>query len=79
MMQDVGMFYTNALQIPSRLYPALIWGLAWQLAIKYKPDPELIAMFESQYERSFEIGTIEDKENVKIKISGGSSYTDGEY
>jgi hypothetical protein len=78
MMQDVGMFYTNALQIPARLYSALVWGLAWQLAIKYKPDPQLIAMFKAEYEQAFEIGTVEDKESVTIKISGGASYTDGE-
>jgi hypothetical protein len=76
MMQDVGVFYTNALQIPSRLYPALVWGLTWQLALKYKP--EAAAMMKAEYEQSFEIATVEDKETVSIKIYGNSGFIEGE-
>lgn len=77
MMQDTGMFYTNALQIPARLYPALVWGLSWQLALKYKP--EAAAMFKSEYEQSFEIATVEDKESVPITIRPDDNYMRGDY
>lgn len=77
MMQDVGIFYTNAIQIPARLYPALIWGLCWQLAIKYKPEDA--QMFKAEYELSFTIATVEDKEETPIRITGSNGYVEGGY
>ncbi len=66
MIEDVGVFYTNAVQIPSRFYPALVWGLTWMLAIKYKP--EAAEMFHAEYEKSFSIASEEDTENAVIRI-----------
>ncbi len=74
MMQDAGVFYTNSLQIPSRFYPALIWGLTWQLSIKYKP--EMAQMFKAEYEQSFELAMVEDKEEVVIRLVGENNYLD---
>lgn len=76
MIEDTGMFYTDTIKIPSRLYPALIWGLCWQLALKYRP--EAASMFKTEYEQSFEIATVEDKEETVIKICGDNSYI-GDY
>lgn len=67
MIQDVGL-YTNSLEIPARLYPSLVWGLTWQLALKFKP--EMAEMLESKYERSFASATTEDSEDVNISIKG---------
>lgn len=67
MMQDAGL-YTNALEIPARLYPALIWGLSWQLALKF--NPQMADMMEAKYQQSFSSATIEDSENVDLTIGG---------
>jgi hypothetical protein len=67
MMQDVGL-YTNTIEIPPRFYPALVWGLSWNLALKYKPD--IAAMLKSEYEQSFNIATSEDSEGTNISIRG---------
>jgi hypothetical protein len=69
MIQDVGSagaVYTNNLEIPARFYPALVWGLSWMLAIKYKP--EIAQMFQAEYDRSFSIATGEDTEGNTIRI-----------
>jgi len=69
MIQDVGSVgavYTNNLQIPARFYPALVWGLSWMLAIKYKE--EKAPMLQAEYERSFQLATDEDTERDTIRI-----------
>jgi hypothetical protein len=72
MIQDAGAFYTNALQIPSRFYPALIWGLSYQLALKY--NPQVAAAFKGEYEQSFNLATVSDSESVNISIRGDEDY-----
>jgi hypothetical protein len=69
MIQDVGSVgavYTNNLEIPARFYPALVWGLSWMLAIKYKA--EKAPMLQAEYERSFQLATDEDTERDTIRI-----------
>jgi hypothetical protein len=72
MIQDVGSVgavYTNNLEIPSRFYPALVWGLSWMLAIKYKQDnPERAQVFQVEYERSFNLAAEEDTEKTTMTI-----------
>lgn len=65
MMQDAGL-YTNSLDIPARLYPALVSGLAWQLALKF--NPQLSEPMNAQYQLDFAMATTEDSENVSIYI-----------
>jgi len=74
MIQDSGGFYSYGLEIPSRFYPALIWGLSYQLALKF--NPQSAAMLKSEYEESFNIATKEDSESVNISIYGDTSYGD---
>lgn len=76
MIQDTGAFYTKALQIPSRFYPALISGLTYQLALKY--NPQQAGQFKGEYEQSFQLATKEDSESTPISIRGGYYY-DGVY
>jgi len=72
MMQDAGS-YTDSLDIPSTFYPALVWGLSWQLALKY--NPQLTEMLKNEYEQAFSIATNEDTENVPIHLGiDDSSY-----
>ncbi len=73
MIQDTGSLYTNAVQIPARFYPALIWRLAWELAIKF--SPERVQLLAQQADKSFESATIEDSETTSLNILGDvSSY-----
>lgn len=67
MIEDAGN-YTNTLDIPARFYPALINGLSWKLALKF--NPQVAAVFQAEYEKSFNIATIEDSENTAISIRG---------
>ena len=72
MIEDVGTLYMNAVQVPSRFYPALIWGLSWQLALKF--NPQQAGMLKAEYEQSFAIATKEDSESVPMRISGEENY-----
>jgi hypothetical protein len=68
MMQDVGAYF-ETIDVPAKLYPALIWGLTWQLALKFKP--EMAEMLEGKYEQAFRIATTEDSEDVPLTIKRG--------
>jgi hypothetical protein len=65
-MQDAGGFY-NIADIPSRMLPALTWGLTWLLAIKY--NPPLAEQMKNEYEQAFSIATANDSENVNLSIN----------
>jgi len=65
--QDIGNLYTNTIDIPAHFYPALVWGLSFHLAIKFKP--ELMETFSSDYERAFERASVEDTEDVDLTIN----------
>lgn len=69
MIQDTGQLYVNGVQVPSRFYPALIWRLAWELAIKF--NPEKAQMLGMQADMSFEVAAKEDSEMTPLNI-----YTD---
>ncbi len=71
MIEDAGKLYTNSVQIPARFYPALIWRLAWELAIKF--SPERAQMLAIQADIAFESATIEDSESVPLKVYGDES------
>ena len=64
-MQDVGL-YTNTLDIPPDFYPALVAGLTYYLAIKYKPDSAQERLAE--YEQAFNLATVQDTESVPLTI-----------
>ncbi len=67
MLQDVTTL-TDTLEIPAKMYPALIWGLTYYLALKF--NSSLAEMAESKYEKAFYDATKEDTENVVISIKG---------
>jgi len=67
MLQDVGTV-TNTLELPSRFYEALIWGLAHRMACKYAPDKNNYA---KQYEEeTLSIAMRDDTERTPISIYG---------
>jgi hypothetical protein len=65
-MQDAGGFY-NIADIPSRMLPALTWGLTWMLAIKY--NPPVAEQMKNEYEQAFSIATANDSENINLSIN----------
>lgn len=65
MMQDVGQF-TNSLQIPQRFYQAMVWGVAYHMALKY--NPQIAPSMLSEYDKSFVLAASEDAEITPIRI-----------
>ena len=74
MMQDAGL-YTNSLELPSRFYPPLIWGLSYHLALKYAPDKA--QLFKAEYEQSYAAAAHEDTENVSFNINADYNFGGG--
>lgn len=67
MMQDVTLL-TDTVEMPAKMYPALIWGLTYYLATKF--NPQLVDMAEAKYEKAFREVSREDTEDVAITIKG---------
>jgi hypothetical protein len=70
MIQDISSL-SQTIQIPARFYTALIWGLSYRLAVKYRPD--LVQGLKSEYEEAFNVAAIEDSEDIPfvIEVDGG--------
>ena len=67
MMQDVALL-TDTVEMPAKMYPALIWGLTYYLATKF--NPQLSDMAEAKYEKAFREVSREDTEDISITIKG---------
>lgn len=65
-MYDAGKFF-NTPDIPAKMYPALVSGLAWRLAVKYKP--EVAEGFKMEYDQEFSEASSMDAEHVDITVS----------
>jgi len=68
-MQDAGEGGTYEQDIPFRLLPALISGLAYQIAMK-KPEvpPERIAMLKADYMEQFQLAADEDRDKASVRF-----------
>lgn len=68
-MQDAGEGGTSEQDIPFRLLPALIAGLAYQISMK-KPevDPNRIAMLKADYEQQFQLAADEDRDKASVRF-----------
>ena len=68
-MQDAGTGGTSEQDIPFRLLPALIAGLAYQISMK-KPevDPNRIAMLKADYEQQFQLAADEDRDKASVRF-----------
>lgn len=67
MMEDTGL-YTETIDIPAKMYPALVWGLSYHLALKF--NPSMVEMLENKYDRSFHEARIEGTEDYILSIKG---------
>ena len=68
-MQDAGDGGTYEQDIPFRLLPALVAGLAYQIAMK-KPEvpPERIAMLKADYMEQFQLAADEDRDKAAVRF-----------
>ena len=68
-MQDAGEGGTYEQDIPFRLLPALVAGLAYQIAMK-KPEvpPERIAMLKADYMEQFQLAADEDRDKAAVRF-----------
>ena len=68
-MQDAGEGGTYEQDIPFRLLPALIAGLAYNIAMK-KPEvpPDRIAMLKADYMEQFQLAADEDRDKASVRF-----------
>lgn len=68
-IQDAGTGGTFEQDIPYRLLPALVAGLAYYLSMK-KPevDPNRIMMLKSDYEQQFQLAADEDRDKASVRF-----------
>lgn len=77
-IEDSGAFYTNTLAIPARFYPALIWGISYNLAVKYSPDK--IPILKTEYNEAYMRATQYNAEDISYTINPDySSFSSGGY
>jgi hypothetical protein len=68
-IQDSGAGGGFEQDIPFRLLPALVAGLAYYISMK-KPevDPNRIAMLKADYEQQYQLAAEEDREKAPIRF-----------
>lgn len=68
-MQDAGTGGAYEQDIPFRLMPALVAGLAYQIAMK-KPEvpPDRIAMLKQDYMEQFQLAADEDRDKASVRF-----------
>jgi hypothetical protein len=68
-MQDAGTGGAFEQDIPYRLLPALVAGLAYYLSMK-KPevDPNRIGMLKADYEQQFQLAADEDRDKASVRF-----------
>lgn len=64
-IEDAGSFLNSA-EVPPKMYPALVAGLTWMIAVKY--SPETASELKEYYEEAYSIATANDIENVNYTI-----------
>jgi hypothetical protein len=68
-MQDGGLNGTVTQDIPFRLLPCLVAGLAYYLSMKLpEVDPNRIAMLKADYEEQWTLASAEDRDTAPLRI-----------
>jgi hypothetical protein len=68
-MQDAGTGGTYEQDIPFRLLPCFVAGLAYHMAMK-KPEvtPDRIAMLKADYEQQWQMAADEDRDKASVRF-----------
>jgi hypothetical protein len=72
-MQDAGNG-VNGQDIPFRLLPALVAGLAYLLALKLPNAAERVAVLKAQYDEAWELASTEDREKAPVRFVPRQSF-----
>jgi hypothetical protein len=73
-IQDTGASAANNADIPVRFLPALIAGLAYQIALKRPEASDRIQMLKSIYEEQFQVAATEDRDRAPDRFIPFISY-----
>ena len=75
-MTDTGPGGTYDADVPDRFWPALIAGLAYNIALKRPEASERVQLLKQAYEEQFAFAADEDREKAPIRFyPGGYTYT----
>jgi len=66
---DAGQPVTNTMQVPDRFIPALISGLAYQIALKRPEVSERAPLLKQVYEEAFALAAEEDREKASVRFT----------
>jgi hypothetical protein len=66
-MQDAGNG-VNTQDIPFRMLPALVAGLAYYLSMKLPDGPNRIAALKAQYDEAWDLASTEDREKAPVRF-----------
>lgn len=66
-MQDAGNG-VNTQDIPFRMLPALVAGLAYYLAMKLPDGPNRIVALKAQYDEAWDLASTEDREKAPMRL-----------
>ena len=67
-MEDVGSAGVNTYDIPARFIPALVAGLAYNIAMKKPEAAPRIPLLKSQYDESLLLATGEDRDKTSLRV-----------
>jgi len=67
-ISDTGNPASNTMQIPGRFMPALISGLAYQIALKRPEAQGRIEMLKQLYDEAFALAAEEDREKASVRF-----------
>ena len=69
-MDDAGTAASNTMDVPSRFIPALVSGLAYNIALK-RPEVDLnrVALLKAAYEEQFNLAADEDRDKSSIQFA----------
>jgi hypothetical protein len=67
-IEDAGQPGTNTMDMPFRFMPALIAGLAYNLALKNPGSEARIPMLEAAYEKQWQLASDEDRSRASVRF-----------
>lgn len=70
-IEDAGATGSNTVDVPFRFVPALIAGLAYNLALKTPESVDRLPMLKAMYDEAFDLASREDREKAAWRIVPG--------
>ena len=67
-IDDAGTNAANTMEIPGRFLPALVSGLAYQIALKRPEAAQKLSILKQDYEQQFSLAAEEDREKATIRF-----------